>query len=185
MHPIPPPELLDPDRMKTDEREEMTVDEHKSRADAFAKALRDTCEYATELWQHLDATRGYLLESLPTDPRSPGVNPHTSASPTGPNDDEGWSRWIDTYAAVTSILAGPRGDSGFGLSEAKDAARTRREAHNLAVLDAAARAKSAEAPPQPSEPATPAAKTRPDLRFVGLVALVALALRGLRPARRG
>jgi hypothetical protein len=175
MHPIPQPDLLDPDRLTTNERSDMTADEHRTRAQQIDQALHESCEYATELWQHLDAARTYLLASLPSDPRAPGTNPHACASPTGPTDAEGWQRWIETYATVTSILAGPRGDSGFGLGEAREAARLRREAPNLKVLAA-----TNPNVPNPEPAANPVPAPRPSpWRAIGLAALGVLALRGL------
>ena len=196
MHPIPQPDLLNPDRLKTNERSDMTADEHRSRAQLLDQALHESCAYATELWQHLNAARTYLLESLPSDPRAPGTNPHSGASPTGPTDDVGWQRWTEAYATVTSILAGPHGDSGFGLGEAKEAARLRREAPNLNVLATVnpnvpnPEPAAAVVEPNVSNPEPVVAVVKPQrgnqLRSMGLGALAVLALRGLRrraPAR--
>ena len=44
--PIPTPELLDPDRMLTNDRDDFTIAEHRTRANLLAGALRDSCEYA-------------------------------------------------------------------------------------------------------------------------------------------
>ncbi|MGI8677560.1 MAG: hypothetical protein ACR2LX_02515 [Jatrophihabitans sp.] len=191
MHPIPRPELLDADRTKSHYRDEMSMLDQESRAERLDDALHASCAYATELWQHLDAVRGYLYDSLPSDPRAPGDHPHACASPTGADDEPGWQRWIDTFATATSILAGPHGDSGFGLSEANKAARARREAPNLKVLGKAAAVRTpAHAGSHPS--ATPAVQpTREDAkaprsdpkRLVGLALLTILAVRGLRPRR--
>ncbi len=196
MHTIPKPHLLDPDRVTSDDRADMTLMEHRSRAQQLDAALHASCEYATQLWQHLAAARGYLWDSLPSDPRAPGTDPHLGASPTGPDDEEGWQRWIDAFSAVTSILAGPHGDSGFGLDEARHAARARRDAPNLRVLQrfrrgqsegpvptAESRGSAAPAPSAQPVPARPgsAADGRPDaLRLGGLALLVLLALRGMR-----
>lgn len=197
MQPIPTPQILDPDRVLGNDRGDFTVD-HESRANLLDEALRDTCAYAEQLWQHLDAIRCYLYDSLPSDPRAPGTHPHIGASPTGPGDDEGWQLWIDTFATVTSILAGPHGDSGFGLGEARLAARKRREAPNLAVLartrtpdniDADATSGEDRNPPSgSSKPAHRPADQKPassaDLwRIAGLGMLALLAFRGLRPHR--
>jgi hypothetical protein len=188
MHPIPPPELLDADRMTSNNRDVMPRHEHRSRAEELDVALHQSCAYATELWRHLDAMRQYLFDSLPSDPRAPGTNPHTAARPTGPDDEDGWARWIDTYATATSILAGPHGDSGFGLSEAREAARLRREAPNLTVLDTLARSHAATPkhaePPAATTSAADADSRTNRIRFVGLSVLVALALRGLRSTGR-
>lgn len=120
---IPKPHLLDPNRTLTDEREEMTLEDHRDRARDLAAALRDTCGYAEQLWERLAGLREYLVESLP----QPRLNPQAvgGASPTGPDDQQGWRAWADAYAATTSILAGPHGDSGFAEDEARQIARAR------------------------------------------------------------
>lgn len=200
MQPIPRPHVLDPDRITSDDREDMTSEEHRSRAQQLDTALHQSCEYAQQLWQHLEAARYYLYDSLPSDPRSPGTDPHLGASPTGPDDEEGWQRWTDAYSAITSVLAGPHGDSGFGLDEARHAARARREAPNLQVLQRIQRGEpeqpaSQPAAPTPAGPAAPAtAPARSDVpgarrtdpvRMAGLGVLVALAVRGVLPRRAG
>lgn len=97
------------------------------------EALEGACEYGRQLWHDVDAFRGYLLRSLPSDPRAPG--PHTpAASPQGPDDDEGWEDWIAAYSEASSVLAGPRGDSGFGLKEAQREAEARRASPNMRLL---------------------------------------------------
>jgi hypothetical protein len=193
MQPMRQPELLDADRLKSDDRDNMTMMEHRDRAQQLEDALRASCEYGIELWKHLDAVRSYLFTSLPSDPRAPGPHPHASAAPAGPDDEAGWQNWIATYAAVTSILAGPHGDSGLGLSEAKHAAELRRNAPTLKLLAESGYAAPSDsemnqAPvPPPASPAAPAASTpkgaRP-LRSVALGVLGALALRGLTVGRR-
>jgi hypothetical protein len=186
MHPtpVPPPHLLDPDRMLVNDRGGFSVD-HETRADALQKALNETCEYAQQLWRDLDGVRSYLLTSLPPDPRAPDAHPTASASPTGPDDEQGWEAWINAYAAVTSVLAGPHGDSGFGLGEARRAAQERRTAP---VVTLAAKYPDLGTPEgrraAQSEPAQSpvAAGFR---RRLGTGVLVLLALRGLRPRRKG
>lgn len=190
------PDLLDPDRIKSDDREDMTLFEHRSRAQQLDDALHASCEYGIELWKHLDAVRSYLYTSLPSDPRAPGPKPRASAAPTGPDDEEGWQSWIATYAAVTSILAGPHGDSGLGLSEAKQAAELRRNAPNLKLLAETGYAAPADTEinqaPTPPPATPPSAPSAPDRRIaaarparsIALGVLGALALRGLFAGRR-
>jgi len=125
--PIPTPELLDPGRLLTDDRDDLTVTEHRSRNEQLAAALRDSCEYAQALWHQLDEVRAYLVRSLPDDPQRTDARRHATA-PTGPDDDAGWDDWMATYAAVTSVLCGPRGDSGFGADAARSEAHARRVA---------------------------------------------------------
>lgn len=178
MQPIPEPELLDPDRALTNERDDMTVEDHRNRAELLADALRESCSYARQVWKQLDDVRGYLVASLPDSPEQPGPRREHTA-PTGPDDEEGWQRWMDTYAAVTATLAGPRGDSGFGADEARMEARARRVAP---------------VPVRPTPPAAgtsrpPPAERRDDLRarvtrWAPIVGLGLLAIRGLRPRGR-
>ena len=127
MQPIPEPELLDPKRLLTDDRDDLTLIEHRTRANLLAQALEDSCRYAQQLWHQLDAARGYLLRSLPDDPQRPDAR-RTATAPTGPGDEAGWNDWMATYAAVTSVLCGPHGDSGFGADEARKQAYARRVA---------------------------------------------------------
>lgn len=126
MQEIPMPHVLDPDRVPGDKREEITVDFHRARAENLQIALEKSCEYAQQLWHDLDAARAYLLACLP--PESPtGDVPEvmTCAAPRGADDWDGWSKWADAYAEITSILAGPHGDSGFGRDEAVREAQLR------------------------------------------------------------
>ena len=125
--PIPTPELLDPGRLLTDDRDDLTVTEHRSRTAQLAAALHDSCDYAQALWRQLDEVRAYLVRSLPDDPQRTDARRHATA-PTGPDDDAGWDDWMATYAAVTSVLCGPRGDSGFGADAAHSEAHARRVA---------------------------------------------------------
>jgi hypothetical protein len=181
VEPIPKPELLDARRTKTDDREEMTAEEHRGRAQLLDQALQDSCEYAEQLWDELDSVRRYLLDSLPPDPRAPGAHETTCASPTGPDDEKGWDRWVATFAAVTSALCGPHGDSGFGYGRARDEERVRRSAPT--VLVQAGRARS-DATARPAEVHRLVRYGSSDLiRAGGLLALIALAVRGLRPLR--
>ncbi|MFN2562905.1 MAG: hypothetical protein ABR571_16640 [Jatrophihabitans sp.] len=184
MQPIPKPHLLDPDRMLVNDRGEFAVD-HETRANALDKALKESCAYAEQLWEDLDGIRAYLLNSLPPDPRAPGLHPTASASPTGPDDEQGWENWINAYATVTSVLAGPHGDSGFGLGEARRAARDRRTAPILTL--AADHPEFASAPPQPDRPprpeSEPAKPTSSVAKVAGVAVAALLVLRGLRPRR--
>jgi hypothetical protein len=184
MQPIPAPEVLDPDRVLDNDRDDLTAD-HQARAALLEDALHKSCDYARQLWNTLDGVRTYLWDSLPSDPRSPGSHPHLSASPTGPDDEQGWDNWITAYASVTSVLCGPHGDSGYGLGEARHAAELRRNAPSLNLY--AAHPELA-GNPQPSAapadaPAT--ARRRGSARTLATIALVVLAARGLLPRRRG
>lgn len=173
--PIDKPQLLDPDRNVDPNREDITID-HESAAKELREALEATAEYGTQLWDHLDGVRHYLMDSLPPDPRAAGPHTQLGAHPTGPDDTEGWQRWVDIYASVTSVLAGPHGDSGYGLGEARDAARLRTDAPNVRL---AARIQTLAKRPEPA--ASVENKTGALLRALGLAALGLLALRGMRP----
>jgi hypothetical protein len=180
MQPIPMPEVLDPDRVSRDEREGMTAEDHRSQAELLDKALHETCDYARTLWDHLDANRAYLLDSLPPDPRIPGKPTTAGASPTGPDDDDGWQHWITAFSRTTSALCGPRGDSGFGLSQAREAAQVRRSAPVLTLPTSGP-------PAAADDGARPAGardlRTRVALRAAAAIALGAIAVRALRPHR--
>jgi hypothetical protein len=185
MQPIPAPHLLDPDRLLDPQRDGFTVD-HESRAEMYKDGLRETCEYAQQLWQTLDSVRGYLLDSLPSDPREPGE--HVScASPTGPDDEPGWTNWVGTFASVTSVLCGPHGDSGFGYGEARRAAQLRRDAPVSKVRAALDDRSTTAQPKPPSGPESTPQKASPRrsgrLRMAATGVLVLLAARGLRPRR--
>ena len=194
MQPIPKPELLDPDRVNADDREQMTADEHRSRAQLLDKALHESCAYADQLWDQLDALRHYLLDSLPPDPRNHAGPRVTGASPRGPHDEQGWQEWTDAFAATTSVLCGAHGDSGFGRERADEEARFRRDAP--ASTDSpdseSSQAESGDHVPGPllaqaqdrppaGEPEAPANGWLPAAKVVAAVVVAGLALRGLRP----
>lgn len=122
---VPMPQILDPNRLQSHDRDDMTMTEHRSRAQQLDLALQESCDYAQDLWRTLDAARHYLMESIPSDPTT-GSFERVSASPTSFDDEDGWERWIDVYGTVTSALCGPHGDSGFGRMEAQEAAQRRR-----------------------------------------------------------
>jgi hypothetical protein len=168
---IPLPAVIDPDRIYLEAQEKSARQQDK--AEIYKEALDSACDYAQKLWHELDVVRGYLLTSLPTDPRLPG--PHRlTASPTGPDDEPGWQAWIDTYARATSVLAGPKGDAGYGYGEGRQQAQLRRTATNLRAL---ARRPHLEGHPNPEEAAqTPGLVPKwPDARTALGVAAVTLA----------
>ena len=124
---IPMPEVLDPHRPRLVAEE--NVGNAEARAEALDSALLKAAEYGQQLWRSLQDVRQYLLDSLPPDRRHPGADSdRLGTSPTGPGDDAGWNRWIGTYAMVSSALAGPHGDSGYGLQQAEQEATHRRSA---------------------------------------------------------
>lgn len=103
MDEIPMPELLDPDRLIMPERDDMTIDEHRGRAQAALDALQATCKYGQSLRDELIAVRAYLHDH----------------HPVVDADEADWTAWSSRYASVTSVLAGPHGDNGFGAEEAQ------------------------------------------------------------------
>ena len=127
MQPIPEPELLDPNRSLTDQRDDFAMLDHRDRAERLKHALDDSCAYAQQLWHELDDLRAYLVRSLPDDPQRPGEK-RTATAPTGHDDEAGWTDWMKTYAGVISALCGPHGDSGYGADEARKEAHLRRHA---------------------------------------------------------
>jgi hypothetical protein len=196
MQPIPMPSVLDPDRLLTDDRAEMSAEEHRSRAQQLDGALHESCAYARELWKDLDAMRQYLLDSLPPDAHGPGPHTVRSASPTGPQDDAGWNNWMAAFAAVTSVLAGPHGDSGYGAGEARQLAQSRRSPPEPAAGQpsdqAADRSEQVGAGgSEQSLTSAPAGKfrskhtaQRSPARLAATAAVILLAIRGLRPRPR-
>lgn len=109
MEPIPEPELLDADQLL------LTCDDASP---AAQRIIREVCEYGQQLWDQLYRSRRYLLDSTE----------HGHAHPVSPRDDTGWQRWATSYANVTRLLAGPRGDAGFAVAEAELEMRRRRYA---------------------------------------------------------
>lgn len=199
--PIPKPQVLDPDRLLRDDREHQFTQDHRARAEVLDIALHESCAYAQQLWDDLDAVRQYLLDSLPPDPHTSTDPVHAGASPTGPEDEQGWQKWTTAFAAVTSVLCGPHGDSGFGMSRARQEAQRRRTVPpHLAVATSSLNAVPESAEPIPRsgiegpQPPQPAAQEQDPptgtlrhqhtvARTVGLAVLSVLALRGLRPRR--
>lgn len=198
VQPIPQPHILDPDRILSDDREEMTAAEHRSRAQELDAALHESCAYAQQLWTDVARARQYLYDSLPPDPRHPTVE-RVGATPNGPDDEQGWQHWMDAYSELTSVLAGPHGDSGMGVKEAQNAANLRRNAPNARLRAAhpdllqhlapggggpAGEQVAARAPDPQFPPAKPVTSgTAATARNVGIGVLALLALRGLRPRR--
>lgn len=117
--PIPVPNVLNPHRVLSDKRDEMTLVDHQERADRLERALEQSCSYGRQLWDQLEAIREYLIACLPSDPRTQPTAARRGARPEGVSDDDGWAGWVQAYSSVTSALAGPRGDAGHGLSEAR------------------------------------------------------------------
>lgn len=122
---IPEPSILDPARVQHDGGSQGVTDHNPTREE-LATDLREVCDYALQLWNELDATRHYLAESAPQNPRTVEGPPRTAARPTGPDDEDGWQRWAARYGGISTLLAGPNGDSGYGQEEAVREVRDRR-----------------------------------------------------------
>lgn len=169
MEKIPMPILLDPQRPRLEGQ--LSLDDANQQAHDLDKALRQAADYGRYLWRQIDAVRHYLLEVAP-DPDADDDVHRWFTAPRGPDDDHGWDRWKTAYEAITSVLAGPAGDSGFGRHEAAQEALRRRgpvgdpELKAQYVRTAARRAAAAEQlktpssaadSPDPGSPTEPAA----------------------------
>lgn len=200
LHKIPKPEMLDGERVLRPHGTRFTPDERPD-VEVLSDALHESCAYADQLWEHLNEVRAYLLGSLPPDPRLPGPHRTASASPTGPDDEEGWTNWMNAFAAVSSVLCGPKGDSGFGISRAREEAKARRDAPVLNIRAAhpdlegrplspeGGRPSGATPPPptaastvSPDAPAASSSRWTPGWTAT-VLAVGAVGLRSLRPRR--
>jgi hypothetical protein len=185
MRPVPVPEVIDPDRIISRNRDSEHLGDPRDHDQQLTDALHRSCSYAQQLWQALAAARTYLFDSLPQAPGASGPRP-TTAFPRGPDDEDAWREWTDAYAAVTSALAGPGGDEGYGLDEAHEVARSRRAAVALAASGPAPAASPRRgllpvpAPAAGQPPPGDAAPARRKLRIAATAALAVLAVRGLR-----
>ena len=123
---IPMPEVLDPARVIAVGVDSESLAEQRDRNRRVSSALEASCSYGRQLWHQLEAAREYLVAALPPDPATQPVAAHRSAKPEGRSDESGWAAWMEAYAGLTSMLAGPAGDAGHGRSEARRVAQTRR-----------------------------------------------------------
>jgi hypothetical protein len=177
---IPMPEVLDPDRPRLVAEE--NEGDPSARAETIDAAFHKATDYGQQLWRTLAEVRQYLLDSLPSDRRHPGGQDRLGAAPTGPDDDAGWDQWVSTYAMATSALAGPHGDSGYGLRLAEEEAANRRSA---AEVRSQAERGRVEAAAEPTRPAARAAAAWEAIgkAAVGVVAAVVV-IRGLGSRQR-
>jgi hypothetical protein len=129
--PLPMPGVLQADR--PDLKAELAARDDAGKVHLLEQEFEKACEYGQVLWHDVDELRHYLLASVPPDPRLPGPR-RIGASPTGPDDEDGWKYWMAAYAEATSVLAGPHGDSGFGAHEARREAQIRRTAPEILLL---------------------------------------------------
>jgi hypothetical protein len=137
------PTLLTPDRQVVNSRGDFVDRDRQNLIPALERCVADLCAYSQKLWNDMTAMPTYLLHDQPPS-RWEGqqigqpqgdlggdIQPTTTTSEeaVGAADDAdgpvAWSTWIAAYAAVTSVLAGAHGDSGFGMHEAHALARLR------------------------------------------------------------
>ncbi len=99
---------------------------------ALERSVFALSAYGQQLWNDVNAMRSNLLHHQPPShwDGQPLVDPVGGDRPTpttsgdaigaaGDADGQaGWSAWIAAYAALTSVLAGPHGDSDFAVHEA-------------------------------------------------------------------
>lgn len=117
MESIPRPGVLEPenpDRVLTTSRERDV--------DAWGRVsepMRELGLYANQLWEVLQSVRDYLYELA-----------GESGKPSPLHGGHDWEAWAETWARITSALAGPSGDSGYGVSEAREIAQR----HDVPVL---------------------------------------------------
>ena len=116
---VPQPEVLDADRVVIEDREALSADQLRTKLADLRGAFQESCSYAQQLWTDVARARQYVWD-----------NP-----PAAPDDDQAWSDWTDAYSELTSILAGPRGDFGMGLEDARRSARDRRDQLRGSVRD--------------------------------------------------
>ncbi len=88
--------------------ETTTVSEATDMVRRLAKELDRCSAYASQMWHQLDHLAAYLREDIA---RNSGVQ-------TVLRDDSQRTKWADLYATTLSLLAGARGDNGFGAEQA-------------------------------------------------------------------
>jgi hypothetical protein len=72
----------------------------------------DRCaEYGQRLWHQLRAVETYLREDV--------AQADLSGATGGRAGDDAHRRWAEVYGSTLSLLAGPRGDSGYGQQQAQ------------------------------------------------------------------
>ena len=90
--------------------------EDRPERDPAGRALDDpVTEYARLLWTALDNVAGYLRDEIARGPSGPVLDDRPPALTT----EEQWKQWRQCYASVLGVLAGPRGDQGYGDQEAQ------------------------------------------------------------------
>jgi hypothetical protein len=123
---IPVPEVLDRARIVAVDADSESLAEQRDLNRRVTAALEASCSYGRQLWHQLQATREYLVAALPPDRSAQPIAARRGTKPESASDDTGWSQWMDAYAGLTAILAGPAGDAGHARSEARRIAQNRR-----------------------------------------------------------
>lgn len=116
MESIPKPGLLEPENP---DRVVASRDRDVDAWERVSEPMREVGLYANQLWEVLSSVREYLYEL---------AGEAGEASPL--RDGHDWQAWATAYARVTSSLAGPAGDSGHAVGEAREIAQR----HNMQVL---------------------------------------------------
>jgi hypothetical protein len=109
MQSIPRPGLLER------ENPEQVLTSRERDVDAWgriAEPMREIAQYANQLWEVVQGVREYLYELA-----------GEGGKPSPLRDASDWEDWAETWARVTSALAGPAGDSGYGVGEAREIAQ--------------------------------------------------------------
>jgi hypothetical protein len=104
------------------ENPEQVLTSRERDVDAWGRVdepMRELGQYANQLWEVVQSVREYLYELA-------GEN----GKPSPLRGGHDWEAWAETWARVTSSLAGPSGDSGYGVSEAREIAQR----HDATVL---------------------------------------------------
>lgn len=117
MEEIPRPGLLEP------ENPDRVLTSRERDVDAWGRVSEPERElglYGNQLWEVLRSVREYLYELA-----------GERGKPSPLHDGYDWEQWATTWARVTSSLAGPAGDSGHGVGEAREIAQR----HGMRVLE--------------------------------------------------
>ena len=133
MYEIPKPELLDPDRVERNDRERL----HRRGPSLAGAAARQGARRVLRL-RRPTLEPGRRAARLPARQpaartRAPPARTPQRRLPDRPRRRGGLDQWINAFATTTSVLCGAHGDSGFGLSRAREEARLRRTAPELLV----------------------------------------------------
>jgi hypothetical protein len=85
-----------------------SADEQARTGRRLAADLDRAAEYGRALWHQLETVTAYLREDIA----------HADIATGMLADDDRRHAWAELYGRTLSLLAGPRGDSGFGAEQA-------------------------------------------------------------------